>query len=400
VDFDDTPEEAEFRAHVRDWLSTNAPPFCADLPADHSGADYVACGRNWQKHKAQSGFASIGMPRVVGGRDASAMMEVIFGDEESRYGLPIGPFITIGTQLVAPTILAYGTPEQVNSTIHSTLFGDTLWCQLFSEPGAGSDLAGLRTKAERDGDGWIISGQKVWNSWAHVADWGILLARTDSEVAKHKGITYFLLDMRSAGIDVRRIRQISGESEFNEVFLTQVRIPDSCRLGAVGEGWKVAMTTLMNERITVGAESPHLPNVQSLIDLAAQRGSRSYRARIAQFAAQEQGMKYFRYRLLTQLSRGETPGAIAALGKLMYSKLLQDISATALDIGGLNALYPAENVTEFEKFQHGYFWGAAMRIAGGTDEILRNQLAERVLGLPGDFRVDKNIAFSAIASSG
>lgn len=398
MDFKDTVEEAAFRTEVRSWLAVHAAAYREALPTSPDLAQLAAQGRAWQKRKAASGYGAIALPQAMGGRDATPMMEVIFAEEEARYPVPVGAFVTIGTQLVMPTILAHGTAAQIERYVRPTIMAELLWCQLFSEPAAGSDLAGIRTRAVRDGDDWVISGQKVWNSWAQVADYGVLIARTDPDVPKHRGISYFLLDMRSPGVDVRPIRQISGEAEFNEVFLTDVRIPDHCRLGKIGEGWKVAMTTLMNERLNIGGESALLPDVQSLIRLADEKGGQGYRLKIAQLAARERGLKYFRARLLTQLSRGETPGAVAALGKLVYAALLQQISASALDIGGLPALYPNGNAAAAEKFHHGYFWSAAMRIAGGTDEILRTQLAERVLGLPGDLRVDKDVPFSKLSA--
>ena len=225
----------------------------------------------------------------------------------------------------------------------------------------------------------------------------MLVARSSVDVPKHQGLTYFLIDMSTPGIDVRPIRQISGESEFNEVFLHEVRIPDSCRLGPVGGGWKVTLTTLMSERIGVGGESAHLPDVRAVVELIERHGHADhYRLRLAQLAAQEQGLKYFRFRMLTQLSRGEPPSAVAGLVKLVYANLLQDLCALALDAAGPAALYPNGHTPDLAKFQHGYFWGAALRIAGGADEILRNQIAERVLGLPGEPRLDKDVPFSQL----
>ncbi|MDB5969894.1 MAG: acyl-CoA dehydrogenase [Hydrocarboniphaga sp.] len=401
----DTPEEARFRVEVRSWLQATAPEFCKDLPADRSGIEYAARGQDWQRKKAAAGFAAICLPQTLGGRDASPMMEVIFAEEEARYPLPVGPLTSIGVGLAVPTILAHGTPEQIERFVKPTLLGELLWCQLFSEPAAGSDLAGLRARATRDGDDWIISGQKVWNSWAHVAHWGLLVARSDASVPKHKGLSYFLLDMRTPGVEVRPIRQISGESEFNEVFLNDVRIPDCCRIGQVGEGWKVTMTTLMNERVSVGGESGTLPDVRSVLGLLQTLEPELqavYRMQLARLAAQEQGLKYFRFRLLTQISRGEMLSAVAGMGKLVYANLLQDLSSLALDIAGTAGLYPETAspamAAELKKFHDGYFWGAALRIAGGADEILRNQIAERALGLPGDIRVDKEVAFSKLPS--
>jgi alkylation response protein AidB-like acyl-CoA dehydrogenase len=398
MDFNDTPREAAFRSQVRAWLDTHAHPYGKPAGAE-SEANFIQRAKAWQKIKAEAGYAAIRWSKEEGGLDGTPMEEVIFAEEEARFNVPVGPFVTIGTNLAVPTIRSHGSAAQIDQFARPTLYGDTFWCQLFSEPAAGSDLAGLRTRAVKDGDDWIVNGQKVWTSWAHVADWGILIARTDATVPKHKGLSFFVVDMRSPGIEVRRIQQISGESEFNEVFLTDVRIPDANRLGNVGDGWKVAMTTLMNERINVGGESQDLPRVADLLSRLEQAEpavAEPYRLRAAQMLAQEQGLKYFRFRQITALSRGETPGPIAALGKLVQANLLQELSRIALDVEGLPGQLTDGDDALAHKFQHGYFWSAALRIAGGTDEILRNQIAERVLGLPGDIRVDKDVPFAQL----
>lgn len=391
MDFNDSPEEAQFRAQARQWLEINAAQYRQPLDTNDV-VSYTAQAREWQRSKAEAGYAAIRWPKSEGGLDGTPMMEVIFAEEEARYHVPVGPLVSIGTSMAVPTIRKHGSAEQVERFTRSTLYGETLWCQLFSEPSAGSDLANVRTRAVRDGDEWVINGQKVWTSWAHVADWGILLARTDPALPKHKGMTFFIVDMRSLGIEIRPIRQISGESEFNEVFLTDLRIPDSCRIGAVGEGWKVAITTLMNERMhTVVDQS--LPNVRDMLRQVKDSSMDFDRYRAAKLLSQESGLRFFRFRLLTTLSKGETPGAISAMSKLVLANMLQDLSALALDSAGLNGVC-AQGDGLMDKFQHGYDWGAALRIAGGTDEILRNQIAERVLGMPGEIRVDKNIPFT------
>lgn len=398
MDFNDTPEEATYRAAVRTWLASNVQDFIA--PSDWSPGDerFAELGRLWQKKKAEGGYAAIGLPKSMGGMGGTPMQEVIFAEEETRYNVPIGPFVAIGVNLAVPTINKHGTPEQIEKFSHATLQGDLLWCQMFSEPAAGSDLAGLRTKAVKDGDDWIVNGQKVWTSWAHTANWGILVARTDSEVAKHKGLTFFLVDMQTPGIDVRPIRQISGESEFNEVFLTDVRIPDANRLGEVGDGWKCVMTTLSNERMSIGGESQSLPTAHELWTEIQKAGApaAAYRKDAARFLAIEEGLKNYRNRLITSISKGEAPSSMANMSKYVFANLLQDVSAMASDIQGVDFACPAEDDTLTKKFQYGYLWASALRIAGGTDEILLNQIAERVLGLPGDIRVDKNIPFSQL----
>jgi alkylation response protein AidB-like acyl-CoA dehydrogenase len=397
MDFNDTRAEAEFRAEVRDWLGANAAPFVIDRQSIDM-IEEARRGRGWQRHKAAAGYGGVCLPRAVGGREATPMQEVIFAEEEGRYALPVGVYTNIGVNLVVPTLLAHGTPEQVARFVKATIDGDLQWCQLFSEPAAGSDLAGIRARATRDGDAWVVSGQKVWNSWAHTADWGVMIARTDPAVAKHKGITYFIVDMKSPGVEVRPIKQVSGESEFNEVFLTEVRVPDSCRVGAVGAGWKVAMTTLMNERATATAESNALPDTRDLLAAARQHpDAEALTLTMARLVWQEMGLRNYRFRQLTLLSQGKQPGAEAAMGKLVLGRMLQELSAQSLELLGDAGLCPdAASGREVHKLQHGYWWGAALRIAGGADEILRNQLAERVLNLPGDLRVDKDLPFNKI----
>lgn len=401
MDFSDSHEEAAFRAEVREWLATNANPFCIDTRSLLL-EELARRGRDWQAHKAAAGYGALVLPREHGGRQATAMQEVIFAEEESRYELPVGIFTSIGINLVLPTLLAHGTQEQINRFITGTIRGQLQWCQLFSEPAAGSDLAGVRARASRVGEEWVINGQKVWNSWAHTADWGVLIARTDPGQTKHQGISYFVVDMKSAGIEVRPIQQISGESEFNEVFFTDVRIPDTQRIGPVNGGWKVAMTTLMNERATTSAESAALPDTRNLLAAMRSAGTSGEDAAAVTLAAArlitlEMGLRGWRLRQLTQLSRGKTLGAEAALGKLVLGKMLQDLSALTLDLHGLAGLFPDEDIQrEASKLEYGYCWGAALRIAGGADEVLRNQLAERVLGLPADLRVDKGLSFNQI----
>jgi alkylation response protein AidB-like acyl-CoA dehydrogenase len=398
MDFHDTPAEAAFRAEVRAWLASAAPAH--RLPPNEPLESIARRGRTWQQCKAAAGYGALSLPAAVGGRDATAIQEVIFAEEEGRFDVPVGPYVVIGTALVTPTILAHGTSEQKARYVRPTLEGRETWCQLFSEPGAGSDLAGLRTRAVADGDHWIVNGQKVWNSWAQCADHGLLLARTDPAAPKHRGITCFLVPMNTPGLVVRPIRQVSGDAEFCEVFFSDARIPDACRLGPVNAGWKVALTTLMNERVGVGGESVALPGVSDLLARATALGVdlAPYRLRIAQLLAREQGLKHFRSRVLTRLSRGETPGVDSVMTKLVYANLLQDLTALMMDLEGTSALYPEGDRAAAQRVHHGYWWAAALRIAGGTDEILRTQLAERVLGLPGDLRVDKDTAFSAIPS--
>jgi alkylation response protein AidB-like acyl-CoA dehydrogenase len=279
--------------------------------------------------------------------------------------------------------------------------GVEIWCQLFSEPAAGSDLAGLRTRAVRDGEDWVINGQKVWTSYAHEADFGIVLVRTDPAQPKHKGLTMFYVDMRAPGVEVRPIRTLLGDAEFNEVFFTDVRVPDSQRLGAVGEGWKVSLSTLMFERLAVGGKPPGAPDACELLDLlpAGDDGAAAGIAdSLARFYVADEGIELTRMRSMTAVSRGSVPGPEASINKLVMAKTLQDMSAYALELMGVDGLRELDDPCA-RRFNYWYLWSAGLRIAGGTDEILRNIIAERVLGLPSEPRNDRDVPFNQLSKS-
>ncbi len=401
MDFNDTPAEAAFRAEARAWLDANRP---ADWPPDDL-ADYVRdldrC-KAWQQRKAAARWACLDWPEVYGGRGARRIEKIIWDQEEGDLGYLATPFI-IGHGMAGQTIMAHGTDEQKARFLPPMISGEEIWCQLFSEPGAGSDLAGLRTRAAADGGDWVVNGQKIWTSFAHIAEFGLLVVRTDPEVPKHRGLTYFILDMRAPGVEVRPIRQASGESDFNEVFLTDVRIPDRLRLGAVGEGWRVAMTTLMNERLSVGASFPtNFDDIMALVEsLKTEVGPAiddpSVRDRMADWYVRAKGLEYTGFRTVSALSRGQAPGPEASITKLVLGLGRQDLASFALDL-----LDAAGVVTEPEVaplggiFQKLYLRAVGNRLEGGSDEILRNIIGERVLGLPPDVRVDKDLPFSAI----
>ena len=402
MDFKDTSEEAAFRAEARAWLAEHAPAHAIADFVRLDDADEVRRGRAWQRTLQQGGYAGILLPKALGGRGGTIIEAVVFGEEESRYSLPKGPYIGIGLGMGLPVIGKHGTPEQIARFAAPTLRGDMTWCQLFSEPGAGSDLAAVRTRAVKDGDQWVVNGQKVWSSWAHHADFGILVARTDPTLPKHKGLTFFVLDMKTPGIDVRPIRQISGASDFNETFFTDVRIPDTDRIGAVGEGWACCMTVLMGERLNQsGGERA---GIRALVDYAAATprdggtalDSSAVRLALASAYAEEQAEKHFQARLRTMVSRGENPGALAAMVKLAYASRLQKSSGIALEIRELEAVASDPADTETKRIWHDYIWSTALRIAGGADEVLRNQISERVLGMPGDIRADKDVPFEQL----
>ena len=403
MDFNDTPQEAAFRAEVKAWLAEHAAEYAHKPATPWSEQEFVARARAWQAKKAAAGYAGIRQPVAVGGRGGTDMEAIIFEIEEAKYHVPVGPVVSIGQNMVLTVIHKHGTEEQQKKFIDPTIKGELLWCQLFSEPGAGSDLAAVRTRAVRDGDHWILNGQKVWSSWAHHSDWGILIARSDPSVVKHKGLTFFVVDMKTPGIDVRPIRQISGESDFNETFLTDVRIPDSCRIGAVGEGWACAMTVLSSERLGSGGLED-VDSIKRLIGLAkatpSDQGSAldnaAIRERIAQLHAMEQGQMNFHYRLLTRISKGEMVGAEASTIKYAYAQRLQQIGGFAMEIQGLAGTVIDGDAAATAGFHADYIWSSAMRIAGGADEVILNQIAERVLGMPGEIRGDKNVPFDQL----
>jgi alkylation response protein AidB-like acyl-CoA dehydrogenase len=407
MDFNDTPEEAAFRAEVRAFLSAHAEPKAGARPVlRQSGVDAEGVRRckAWQAKKAAAGFAGLTWPKRFGGREASPILQVIYNQEEDDFVVPRGLY-EIGLGMCIPTMMTYATEAHLDRYVRPALRGEEVWCQLFSEPAGGSDLAALRTRAERDGEDWIINGQKIWTSGAHLSDFGIIVVRTDPNVPKHEGLTFFFLDMKSPGIEVRPIHQMSGARHFNEVFFTDVRVPDAQRLGAVGQGWKVSLTTLMNERLAVG--DVQRPDVDDLVELsrklridgkpALQNGA--VRERIAEWHARSQGLKFTRFRTMTALSRGETPGPENSIHKLVNASKLQDIASYGLDLMGNGGLVVDDDLAEaYGMFQAALLSSPSGRIAGGSDEILRNIIAERVLGMPPDIRVDKNKPFNQVAT--
>jgi len=408
MDFDDTPQEAEFRAEVRKFLAGNAerrkPGTAEGYRTSQAAPGALGRAKAWQAKKAAAGFAGITWPKEWGGRGGSPIEQVIYNQEEAQYAVTRG-FFEIGLGMCIPTLATWGTPEQRQRLAPPALRGEEIWCQLFSEPAAGSDLAGLRTRAEKKGDEWIVNGQKIWTSGAHYSDYGILVTRSDPGVPKHKGLTFFFLSMKSPGIEIRPIKQISGHSHFNEVFFTDVRIPDSQRLGPVGAGWQVSLTTLMNERLAVGdAPGPDFREVFDLVRrLELEDGpairDRAVREKLADWYVRTQGLKYTKFRTMTRLSRGETPGPEASIGKLVSASKLQDIAAFGMDLMGMAGIVSDEETMPANAlFQQALLYSPALRIAGGSDEILRNIIAERVLGLPADVRVDKDVPFNQLPS--
>ena len=406
MDFNDTPEENDFRLEVREWLKNNAPKEKKSGGYDSIDVQEsaLARARDWQAQQAEAGYAAITWPKEYGGLGGSSIQSVIYSQEESKYNVPTG-FFDIGLGMCIPTMMAWATKEQNERYVEPALYGKEISCQLFSEPSAGSDVAGVRTKAEKDGDDWIINGQKVWTSGAHYSDFGILVVRHDPDVAKHKGLTFFFVDMKSPGITVKPIKQITGQagsgSGFNEVYFDNVRIPDSQRLGEIGDGWKVAITTLMNERLAVGdAKGSDIEEALILSKTKDDAGEAlikndSVRERLADWFCEANGLKYTKFRTISALSKGEAPGPEASITKIVSANKLQAIGNFGIDSGDMAGMLIDED-DGVSSFQGAWLGAPGLRIAGGTDEILRNVIAERVLGLPQDPRADKGLAFKDI----
>ena len=415
MNFDDTPEEAAFRATVRGWLDANAPkellPELKTARIGTSGVtsvDPIVAAKAWQKKKAAAGYSAPSWPKEYGGGGFTPIERVIWSQEEGPYAALSGPF-TIGFGMCGPTVMAWATEEQKRELLPPLVRGEQIWCQLFSEPAGGSDLAGLRTRAEKAADGsgdWIVNGQKIWTSGAQHSDWGLLISRTDPNVPKHKGLTMFFLSMKTPGVEIRPIKQANGDHGFNEVYFTDVRIPDAQRLGAVGQGWEVSLTTLMNERMSIGSSmSTGFPELFALVESLEIDGRPALddsrvRSRLASFAVRSSGLKYTGMRAITALSKGGIPGPENSIGKLVAGSAMQEAAMFALELEGEAGVLTGPGVQAGGRFQEVLMRSPATRIEGGSDEILRNIIAERVLGLPQDIRVDKNVPFKDIPTRG
>ena len=406
MDFNDTSQEAEFRAKCRAWLEANAELKTKKTNSAKNmnigNKSLLEEAAEWQKKKYDAGWAMIHWPKEFGGIGATPIERIIWAQEESKFNVPKGVY-EIGLGMAGPVMMEYATDEQKERYLPPMAEGKEIWCQLFSEPSAGSDVAGLRSKAVQDGENWIVNGQKVWTSGAHFSDFGILVVRHDAGLEKHKGLTFFFVDMKSPGIEVKPIKQLTGGSSFNEVYFNDVVIPDSQRLGEIGDGWKVAITTLMNERLAVGdadgvdaneafeLAKKHNKDGEQLIDNNAVRES------IADWYCEASGLKNTKLRTMSALSRGDTPGPEASITKIVSANKLQAIGNFGMDSSDMSGMLMDEK-SDFIKFQMAWMGAAGLRIAGGTDEILKNIIAERVLGLPQEARADKGLAFKDIPS--
>ena len=359
-------------------------------------------------HQFDLGLAWVNFPQGHGGLGFSPKLQRVINVEIQRRGGPFPPpAAVIGLGMGAPTVVTHGSAAQKERYLRPLFTGTEIWCQLFSEPGAGSDVAGLSTRAERDGDEWVINGQKVWTSVAHLARWGMLVARTDPEQAKHKGMTYFVVDMHGPGVEVRPLRQMTGQSEFNEVYFTDARIPDSERLDGVGEGWRVALTTLMNERVAIGGVQP--ARGEGTIRFATDAWKAATRSGAVDAANKDEMMKLWveaEVLRLTNMRASQNrqkgvPGPEGSIGKLASAELNKKLMSFVMNLHGANGMLYGDykNLGEYGGYvdPRAYFLRVrANSIEGGTSEVMRNILGERTLGLPGDIRVDKDVAWSKV----
>jgi alkylation response protein AidB-like acyl-CoA dehydrogenase len=374
----DTPEEAAFRAELRAWIGHNLPE---EQRGQRGGAGrFEAAGKDWSRKLYDAGYAGLTWPKEYGGAEAPYSHQAIFLEEMARAEAPthIG---VIGLGMAGPTIIVHGTAEQKSRYLDKILSAEEIWCQGFSEPDAGSDLAAARTRAEDRGDHWLVNGQKVWSSFAHIADWCILVTQTDPDAPKYRNLTYLVVDMHSPGVEVRPLRQITGEAEFNEIFFSDVEVPKENTLGEVGQGWQVAMTTLLHERGTLGFALTAALDVavRKVIALAAEQGAtEEQRSRIAREWIELQAVKYTNYRALTSLMKTGIPGPEGSVAKLVWSENNQRLTKLALELLGPEA----QVVNGNGYWQHQQLRSRGNTIEAGSSEILRNIIAERVLGLP------------------
>ena len=391
-----TPEQRSFRDEVRAWLRENMPrEWTARLAAssDVPRAEAYDLLRDWQRRLHAAGFIGLTWPREYGGRGLTFMEEMILAEEMALAKAP--PVLNIlGIGMAGPTIIAYGTEEQKKRYLPKILSADEIWCQGYSEPNAGSDLASLQTRAVRDGREYVVNGQKVWTSLAHASDWMMLLARTDPDAPRHKGITYFLLDMHLPGVTVKPLRQITGDAEFNEVFFDGVRVHDSQVLGGVNNGWAVGMTTLMYERLALGFGLQMRLRIalDGLIEMARRAEKAGHavtkdpvlRQKIAQLWIDTECLKYTGARAITRLLKGEMPGPEASTGKMGWVETHQRLQELAMEIQGPYAqlVKGSDWAVEDGLWQHAFLRSRANSIEGGTTEIQKNIIGERVLGLP------------------
>jgi alkylation response protein AidB-like acyl-CoA dehydrogenase len=393
MDLSYSPAQEEFRQRVRAFMRANLPSgWGSPGHVPPKGDAFLEFQRNWQRRLYDAGLLGLEWPKEYGGQGASLVESAILGEEQAHAHAP-QPLNLVGLFLTGPTLLAHGTEEQKRRHLRNILSAEEIWCQGFSEPGSGSDLAALRTRAELDGDHFVVNGQKVWTSLAHIAHWCMLLVRTDPAAPKHRGLSYLLVDMQTPGIRVKPLRQMTGDAEFNEVFFEDVRVPRANLLGGLNNGWQVAMTTLMNERgapvITVGAQYYVLfTEIVELCRRGRMCGAPAVhdplmRQRLAQLYVELQGMRLTSYRAFSTLLKGGTPGPEGSILKLMWSETNQRMQDLVMELEGpAGQLMEGAHAVDGGRWQFEFLYSRANTIQGGTSEIQRNTLAERVLGLP------------------
>ena len=394
MDFSFSAEEERFRQELRQWLNNNLPlgwgTSAFKMPRGEERLQFL---RDWQRRLYEGGYLGLSWPKEYGGRGASMIELAIFNQEMARVEAP-GPLNVLGLSMAGPTIIVHGSEEQKKRYLSKILSCEEIWCQGFSEPGAGSDVASIRTKAELQGDEFTVNGQKVWTSLAHVADWCMLLVRTDPTAPKHRGLSYLLVDLKSPGITVRPLRQMTGEAEFNEVFFEDVRVPRANLVGELNNGWSVALTTLMNERGTAafGTQARFRIIYDNLVALAKKSTVNGrvattdprIRQQLAQHLIDVEILKYNCFRNFTRLLRGGTPGPEGSILKLWWSELNQRMQETALALQGpySQLLRDSPWVVESGRWQYNFLRSRANTIEAGTSEIQRSIIAERVLQMP------------------
>jgi len=400
VDFDDSPEDAAFRAEVRQWLDANATPrapgagvisLFAELESDER--DLVARARAWQCRLAESGWAAVHWPEEYGGRGATVLQAMIFDEEVGHFDVP-ARVTSIGVAMIGPTLIAHGTEEQKRRYLQPMLRGDEVWCQLWSEPGAGSDLARLAARAELDAatGHFVLNGQKVWTSGAHYCDHGLGIFRSNPEAPKNRGITALIVDMATPGITVRPLRQMTGGANFNEVFFDDVRVPASNLVGELHGGWTVALTTMMNERFAVGSVQSPSGAFPALAALAPSRADLVVRQRLADVYILGRLFDLTTARVRSALSRGAIPGVEGSILKLVVATLGSRQAELALQLLGPHATLTGD-------WQAAFLGAPAVHIGGGTDEIQRNIIGEQVLGLPREPAPDRGVPFQELGDA-
>jgi len=399
VDLDDTPQQAAYRAQARSWLEEHSSeaPILDGPDALQDEQEIIAARRAWQGKLAEGGLAGVTWPKEFGGQGQGPIEQVICSQEIARAKVP-GILDAIGVGMLGPTIIAHGTDEQKIRYLGPMLHGDEVWCQLFSEPAAGSDLAAVQSRARRADDGsWRLNGQKVWTTNAQFASYGLLLARTDPDVPKHKGLTMFIVPIDAPGVTVRGLRQISGEAEFNEVFFDDVELDANAIVGGEGNGWATALTTLMFERVTIGLGSEGLGYnsnrfAHAIATNEDARRDHEVRHVLGEIASELIAVRFTGYRTLSALQKGQVPGPEAGLAKITIVNGAIRAGELIADVQGPDALGKDSEWAYMISFLPG------LKSAGGTEEILRNTIGERVLGLPPAPRLDKGIPFSELRS--